>query len=266
MGPSCWARTTARSSCSPRCDVVPIRRKSWPASPPFSTPTRKTSSGRCRRPRPCGSGARGSTRSSGCVARRRPRGKQRTTTARSSWRATRPSCRTGWRTTPTRCPRAPYPRSTRPAPPTAGESVDDLLRVSLADEYEIRVSELPAEPVPIAAPLPPPVAPPPRPPPPPPPPETQPESTPPPSSSPFSLSPSATPPPMPAEQPAAEEEEVPERTTHVPSAAEKHAGMLDPWAENEAPTRDRQVDGPRVGSRPCRCPWLPPACSRAKRW
>lgn len=54
---------------------------------------------------------------------------------------------------------------------------------------------------------------------------------------------------MPAEALAGEgEEEVPERTTHVPSAAEKHAGMLDPWAENEAPTRDRQVDGPRVES------------------
>jgi hypothetical protein len=119
------------------------------------------------------------------------------------------------------------------SPPTAGESVDDLLRVSLADEYEIRVSELPAEPPPIAAPPPPPVAPH--------------ESTPPPSSSPFSLSPSATPPPMPAQDLAAEEE-APERTTHVPSAAEKHAGMLDPWAENEAPTRDRQVDGPRAES------------------
>jgi hypothetical protein len=117
--------------------------------------------------------------------------------------------------------------------PTAGESVDDLLRVSLADEYEIRVSEVPAEPVPIAAP--------------PPPPPAQEASPPPPPSAPYSLSPSAIPPPMQAQEPPAEEE-MPERTTHVPSAAEKHAGMLDPWAENEAPTKDRQVDGPRAES------------------
>jgi hypothetical protein len=38
---------------------------------------------------------------------------------------------------------------------------------------------------------------------------------------------------------------MPERTTHVPSAAEKHAGMLDPWADNEPPTLDRGIEEPR---------------------
>ncbi len=37
---------------------------------------------------------------------------------------------------------------------------------------------------------------------------------------------------------------LPERTTHVPTAAEKHAGMLDPWAENEPITLERQVEPP----------------------
>src|SRR5271166_269462 len=36
---------------------------------------------------------------------------------------------------------APSPSS----PPTAGQAVDDLLRTSEADEYEVRVSELPVE-------------------------------------------------------------------------------------------------------------------------
>jgi hypothetical protein len=115
-------------------------------------------------------------------------------------------------------------------PPTAGEAIDDLLSASMPDEYEVRVSGLPDEPPTGTYEKAAPVAPAP--------------SHPPPVSSPFSVSPSAIPPPsLPA---AAEvEEEIPERTTHVPSAAEKHAGMLDPWAEAEGPTRNRVVEGPK---------------------
>jgi hypothetical protein len=122
--------------------------------------------------------------------------------------------------------------------PTAGESVDDLLRVSLADEYEIRVSELPAEPA-RAAPTPPPLPVASAPPPPPP------VSAPPPPPPPPLRSVAPAPPPRPvAGVETGVPEEAPERTTHVPSAAEKHAGMLDPWAETEAPTRERPVEGP----------------------
>jgi len=112
------------------------------------------------------------------------------------------------------------PRSAPPPsnpPPTAGHAVDDLLRNSQVDEYEVRVSMPSPEvalPPPEAPPPPPPVAPP---------------------------SPEATLPlPAPVLSVPSEQEEEPvteERESHVPTAAEKHAGMLDPWADQEAPTR-----------------------------
>jgi len=127
----------------------------------------------------------------------------------------------------TQNPSGSAPRSAPPPSnaPTAAEAVDDLLRTSQADEYEVRVSELPAESIQIesvredVAPLPPPL-PPPRPAAPPPPP----------------------PPPAAAAELPPDEAPTQERASHVPSAAEKHAGMLDPWAEHEAPTKERPVD------------------------
>lgn len=88
------------------------------------------------------------------------------------------------------------------APPTAGQAVDDLLRTSQVDEYEVRVSVPSPE---VAAP----------------PPEA-------PVPAPVAEAPS---PPPPEEEPITEE-----RESFVPTAAEKHAGMLDPWADQEAPT------------------------------
>jgi hypothetical protein len=99
------------------------------------------------------------------------------------------------------------------APPTAGHAVDDLLRTSQVDqdEIEVRVS-LPSPQVSKPAPEAPPPAPK--------------VSRPPP--------PVSTPPAVPEEEPITAE-----RESHVPTAAEKHAGMLDPWAEQEGPARTR---------------------------
>lgn len=121
-------------------------------------------------------------------------------------------------------PNVAAPGSTPPAgpsgAPTAGEAVDDLLRVSQVDEYEIRVSELPVEVTPATHAQAPP--PPPR-----PPPAVASEEAPPSSIMQVDSS-----------------ELLPERTTHVPTAAEKHAGMLDPWAEGEPVTLEREVEPP----------------------
>jgi hypothetical protein len=122
--------------------------------------------------------------------------------------------------------------------PTASEAVDDLLRTSQTDEIEIRVSVTPMEPTPVATT-------PARPPPPPPPP---PPSPPPPLVKTAPLPPPMEPAPPPAAAPAPveAEPEIPsgERASHVPSAAEKHAGMLDPWADPEPPTRQRSPSPP----------------------
>jgi hypothetical protein len=103
--------------------------------------------------------------------------------------------------------------------PLTADAVDDLLRRSQTDEVsveELRVSELPP---PLPLPLPPPHFP-----------------------------PRASPPPPPAPPPVrpimetptlADEAPTGDRGTLVPTAAEKHAGMLDPWAEHEAPTKAR---------------------------
>ncbi|HEY8038499.1 MAG TPA: hypothetical protein VIF15_01845 [Polyangiaceae bacterium] len=142
-------------------------------------------------------------------------------------------------------PGASGPPSKAPSnAPMAADAVDDLLRSSRTDEMEmavtvepdVRVSELPVESIALESlrqpELPPPVPPPRRPSPPPPRAPSHPTV-------PLPRAPMAT--------PTIADEPVPERTTHVPSAAEKHAGMLDPWAEGEAPTRNReqeQVDAP----------------------
>ena len=167
----------------------------------------------------------------------------------------------------------PPPRHVSNAP-TAAEAVDDLLRTSQTDEVseDIRVSELPVEsmqmesvhgedmaptpvapaaaPPPLRPPLPP--VPPPLPPPlhPPAPPVVARTPSPPPPPAP-SRAPSPLPPPLPppmapprpASQTLPPAEEGPpsgERASFVPTAAEKHAGMLDPWAEQEAPTKARE--------------------------
>jgi hypothetical protein len=116
--------------------------------------------------------------------------------------------------------------------PLAADAVDDLLRTSQTDEVsvveEIRVSELPVESIPMESvhgdDLPPPPPPPALPPPP--------------------FPPRVSPPPPPArplmETPTlADELPTGDRGTLVPTAAEKHAGMLDPWADHEAPTKGR---------------------------
>ena len=119
--------------------------------------------------------------------------------------------------------------------PLAADAVDDLLRTSQTDEVtqevslsEIRVSELPVESIALESlreeDLPPPLPPPPLPPPP--------------------FPPRASPPPPPQrpmmETPTlADELPTGDRGTLVPTAAEKHAGMLDPWADHEAPTKGR---------------------------
>jgi len=121
---------------------------------------------------------------------------------------------------------APPPPSHPPA--TAGHAVDDLLRTSQVDEYEVRVSlpspevQLPATEAAMLA--------------------QQAAVTAPAVSQP---SPEETLPAPVAPAPAAEPEEEPvteERESHVPTAAEKHAGMLDPWADQSAvtgtPTRE----------------------------
>ncbi|HEY6459358.1 MAG TPA: hypothetical protein VIY73_04380, partial [Polyangiaceae bacterium] len=166
----------------------------------------------------------------------------------------------------------PQPTESRSSPPrpssnapAAADAVDDLLRTSqtnevepaagadATDEIDVRVSELPVESIPMesvqgedltipirtapaAAPPPAPAPAPPLPPPaPPPPPAALRASMAP---RPASLPP-ITPPPRPkTPTPAIAEDEAPtaDRGTVVPTAAEKHAGMLDPWAEHEAPT------------------------------
>ena len=94
--------------------------------------------------------------------------------------------------------------------PLAADGVDDLLRTSQTDEViqevslsEIRVSELPVESIPRASPPPPPQR------------------------------------PMMETPTLADELPTGDRGTLVPTAAEKHAGMLDPWADHEAPTKGR---------------------------
>ena len=164
-------------------------------------------------------------------------------------------------------PQPTAPHSARPpsnAPPLRADAVDDLLRTSQTDEVadelteEIRLSELPVEsiqmesvhgdelpspeppppPPPPAPPLPLPVPPPLPPPLPPPPPPRAAPSPPPPRAAP---SPPPPPPVMAAPPPAeADEEPTGDRGTIVPTAAQKHAGMLDPWADAEAPTRGRE--------------------------
>lgn len=113
--------------------------------------------------------------------------------------------------------------------PTAGAAVDDLLRVSLADEYEVRASQLPQEFREAS---------------------TEPPTPPfgagaePVSASDLLPAPSETPPEL---EPQSAEDEGPHRTTPVPSAAVTHAGILDPWAEGEPVTQERD---PGTGARP----------------
>jgi hypothetical protein len=126
---------------------------------------------------------------------------------------------------------SPAPRPVSTAPPTAASAIDDLLRSSQTDEIEVRVSELPVESMSMESirgeEVPPPPPPPPLPPPAPPP---------------RRSSPAPSRPPLPT--PTLADEPLPEgdRGSFVPTAAEKHAGMLDPWAESEAPTREREVE------------------------
>jgi hypothetical protein len=142
---------------------------------------------------------------------------------------------------------APGAVPTPSTPPTAGQAVDDLLRTSQADEYEVRVSELPVESMAMESVRePPPLQPPPPPPPAPPPAAAAPHAPPP-------LPPRASPSPPPPVQPSVDEELPGERASHVPTAAEKHAGMLDPWADSEEPTRERPVEQKSVA------PPTPPA-------
>lgn len=101
------------------------------------------------------------------------------------------------------------------APPTTGQAVDDLLRTSQVDEFEVRVS-VPSPEVPK--------------------PEPQPEPAP------------------PEEEPITQE-----RESHVPTAAEKHAGMLDPWADQEAPTATPAREASRAPLPPPRPPPPPPS-------
>lgn len=138
---------------------------------------------------------------------------------------------------PSHAPAAP---SAPPVPPATGAAVDDLLRSSQveADEIDIRVSVVPQE-VEVAPPLPPPVPPPVR-------PlaptvplaDTPQRPAPPPAPAPPHAAPPLPPrTPVPAPPPplAAELEPDPvddgDRVSRVPSAAEKHAGILDPWAD-----------------------------------
>jgi hypothetical protein len=55
-----------------------------------------------------------------------------------------------------------------------------------------------------------------------------------------------------------------DRPSQVPTAAEKHAGLLDPWADGEAPTRrrDAEADAPPAPRSPP--PHAPPAPSPAR--
>jgi hypothetical protein len=116
------------------------------------------------------------------------------------------------------------------APPTAGQAVDDLLRTSQVDEYEVRMSAPSPEaqaPAPTPAPA-----------------------------------PAATPATAPAPEPAPEEEPITqERESFVPTAAEKHAGMLDPWADQEAPTRAPAREPTPAPLPPPRPPPPPPAAA-----
>ena len=138
----------------------------------------------------------------------------------AEWLATNPAPATSQTVPPARTPSN--------APLTA-DAVDDLLRTSQTDEVsvdEIRVSELPVESIALESvpgeDLPPPPAPPPLPPP------VPPRASPP-------------PPPRPVMETPTLADELPtgDRGTLVPTAAEKHAGMLDPWADAEAPTKGR---------------------------
>ncbi|HEX8796301.1 MAG TPA: hypothetical protein VF765_35365 [Polyangiaceae bacterium] len=138
-------------------------------------------------------------------------------------------------------PRSGHPPSN--APPTQGQAVDDLLRSSQVDEYEVRVS-LPSPEVPVPAPNPPPLAP------------VAPAHAPPLPVPPPAVA--AEPPPAAAEPPPEEEEITQERESFVPTAAEKHAGMLDPWAEQEAPARTPPREPSAPPPPPPRAPLPPP--------
>jgi hypothetical protein len=155
-------------------------------------------------------------------------------------------------------PPAPLPGPPSVEPPTA-EAIDDLLRTSQTDEVFISVedderisqppgslpleslqSDDPTEPLPLPSrpPLPPPRLPPAR------------SSPRPPRLPPLSL---PLPPPRPPLETLADEEQPTDhRSSAVPTAAEKHAGMLDPWADSQASTKGRDADqvGPWAASPP----------------
>ncbi len=98
------------------------------------------------------------------------------------------------------------------APPTAGEAVDDLLR-DPADEPDVDDATPVSEQEEVVFTAPPPAVP---------------RSPAPPAPGPAV--PRSPAPPAPA--------------VHVPTAAEAHAGMLDPWSDPESPTRNRPVVPP----------------------
>jgi hypothetical protein len=126
---------------------------------------------------------------------------------------------------------APSPPRTPSAPvseaPTAAEAVDDLLRHTQTDE----VDDLTTDEV---------VVPPRR-------------------------APRRTPPPTPSAPPPQRSSPLPPPHPRVPSAAEKHAGMLDPWAENEAPAPEQDRPPPPPSRPPPSAPRpvpRPPAQSK----
>ena len=225
MGRSSSAPMTARLSLSPRgvsclCAAPSMLRidassdtntlGSPLSSLPRLTPTPRMWSGRCRRPTPSGSARNAWTRLSGCGARRKRPAKQKTTTVRSSSRAVRPSWRSGWPRTRGRdegCGRPP-PRRRRP----------------LAKRWTISCATRPTSPMWTTPTL---VS-------------EQEEVV-------FTAPPPAVPrsPAPPAPGPAVPRSPAPPApAVHVPTAAEAHAGMLDPWSDPESPTRNRPVVPP----------------------